>query len=90
MLAGPRRLPSDACEPVGVEAVHPDEFLLDLHDLAPHESTPLEQQAADLHPPLPLEQLLDALASAGVPHFAETVRAQSQSRIPAGRTSAHP
>ena len=70
--------PHDACEPVGVEAVHPDEFLLDLHDLAPEAvRAALEQQAADLHPPWPLEQLLDALATAGVPRFAETVREQS-------------
>jgi hypothetical protein len=27
--------PPEVCEPVGVEAVHPDDFLLDLHDLAP-------------------------------------------------------
>jgi len=24
---------ADACEPLGVEALHPDEFLLELHDL---------------------------------------------------------
>jgi hypothetical protein len=71
-------LPPDACEPVGVEAIHPDEFLLDLHDLAAEAvRAVLEQQAADLHPPWPLERLLDALATAGVPRFAETVRAQS-------------
>ena len=70
--------PPDTCEPVGVEAIHPDEFLLDLHDLAPEAvRAALEQQAADLHPPWPLERLLDALATAGVSRFAETVRAQS-------------
>lgn len=70
--------PPDACEPVGVEAIHPDEFLLDLHDLAPEAvRAALEQQAADLHPAWPLEQLRDALATAGVPRFAQTVRAQS-------------
>jgi predicted nucleic acid-binding protein len=70
--------PLEACEPVGVEAVHPDDFLLDLHDLAPDAvHAALEQQAADLHPPWPLEQLLNALTTAGVPRFAETVRSQS-------------
>ncbi len=33
--------PPAACEPVGVEAIHPDDFLLDLHDLAPTRSTAL-------------------------------------------------
>jgi hypothetical protein len=37
----------------------------------------LEQQAADLHPPWPLEQLLEALATAGVPRFVATVRSQT-------------
>lgn len=70
--------PPEACEPVGVEAVHPDEFLLDLHDLAPEAvRAALEQQAADLHPPWPLQQLLDALTTAGVPRLAETIRSQS-------------
>lgn len=70
--------PPEACEPVGVEAIHPDEFLLDLHDLSPDGvRAALEQQAADLHPPWPLEHLLDALATAGVPRFAETIRNES-------------
>jgi predicted nucleic acid-binding protein len=70
--------PPEACEPVGVEAVHPDDFLLDLHDLAPEAvRAALEQQAGDLHPPWPLEQLLEALATAGVPRFVATVRSQT-------------
>lgn len=70
--------PAEACEPVGVEAVHPDDFLLDLHDLAPEAvRAALEQQAADLNPPWPLEQLLEALATAGVPRFVATVRSQT-------------
>jgi hypothetical protein len=32
--------PTEACEPVGVEASHPDEFLLDLHDLSPDAFAP--------------------------------------------------
>jgi predicted nucleic acid-binding protein len=68
--------PPEACEPVGVEAIHPDEFLLDLHDLNPDAvRAALEQQAADLHAPWTLEQLLGALATAGVPRFAHTIRA---------------
>jgi hypothetical protein len=44
--------PSEACEPIGVEARHPDEFLLDLFDLAPEGiRAVLEEQASDLNPP---------------------------------------
>ncbi len=68
--------PPKACEPLGVEAIHPDDFLLDLNDLNPEAvRAALEQQAADLHPPWPLEQLLTALATAGVPRFADAIRA---------------
>jgi predicted nucleic acid-binding protein len=67
--------PVAACEPVGVEAIHPDQFLLDLHDLDPEAvRAALEQQAADLNPPWPLDELLRALTKAGAPRFADTVR----------------
>jgi predicted nucleic acid-binding protein len=70
--------PTEACEAVGVEAIHPDEFLLDLNDLAPAAvRAALDQQAADLHPPWPPEQLLTALTTAGIPRFAQTIRSQS-------------
>jgi hypothetical protein len=69
--------PPEACEPLGVEATHPDDFLLDLHDLNREVvRAALEQQAADLNPPWPLEELLGALSKAGVPRFAEAIRAQ--------------
>jgi hypothetical protein len=68
--------PAEACEPLGVEAIHPDEFLLDLNDLNPEAvHAALAQQAADLNPPWRLEQLLGALEVAGVPRFAAVVRA---------------
>lgn len=67
--------PPEACDPLGVEAIHPDDFLLDLHDLNPEAvRAALEQQAADLHPPWPLDKLLRALTTAGVPRFANAVR----------------
>jgi len=69
--------PPQACEPVGVEATNPDDFLLDLHDLNPDAvRAALEQQAADLNPPWPLDELLRALTTAGVPRFANAIRAQ--------------
>jgi predicted nucleic acid-binding protein len=65
-----------ACEPLGVAAIHPDDFLLDLHRVGPGiVRAVLDQQAADLNPPWPLDQLLDALETAGVPRFVAAVRA---------------
>lgn len=67
--------PATACEPLGVEPIHPDDFLLDLHDLNPEAvRAALQQQAADLNPPWPLDQLLDALEVAGVPRFVAALR----------------
>ena len=55
--------PPEACEPLGVAAIQPDEFLLDLNDLDREAvRAALEQQAADLHPPWTLDKLLAALA----------------------------
>lgn len=71
--------PSEACESVGVEARHPDDFLLDLLDLAPEGvRAALELQAVDLNPPWPLDELLRALERAGVPRFVAAIRAQDQ------------
>jgi hypothetical protein len=69
--------PPHACEPLGVEATPPDDFLLDLYDLGPEAvRAALEQQAADLNPAWPLDELLRALTTAGVPRFADAIRAQ--------------
>ena len=68
--------PAHACEPLGVAAIHPDDFLLDLHRVGPGiVRAVLDQQAADLNPPWPLDQLLHALEIAGVPRFAAAVHA---------------
>ncbi len=62
-------------QPLGVEAIHPDDFLLDLHNVSPDTvRAALKQQAADLNPPWPLEQLLVALEVAGVPRFVAAAR----------------
>jgi len=67
--------PAEACEGFGVGAIHPDDFLLDLLDLAPDGvRAALEQQAGDLNPPWALEELLRALERAGVPRFAAAIR----------------
>lgn len=68
--------PPEACEAMGVEAIHPDEFLLDLFDLDPELARALvTQQAGDLSdPPIALDELLRMLETAGVPGFAAAVR----------------
>ncbi|HEV8688151.1 MAG TPA: hypothetical protein VGQ84_12805, partial [Gaiellaceae bacterium] len=67
--------PADACEPVGVEAIHPDDFLLDLLDLGTDAIRfAIEQQAADLNPPWTIDELLGALEKAGVPQFVAAIR----------------
>jgi hypothetical protein len=68
--------PAEACEPLGVEAIHPDDFLLDLHDLSPDGvRAALTQQAADLNPRWSVDQLLSGLEAAGVHRFVAAVRA---------------
>jgi hypothetical protein len=57
-----------AFEPLGVEAIHAGQFLLDLYDLKPQAvRAALERRDGDLNRPRPLDQLLRALATAGVP-----------------------
>jgi hypothetical protein len=52
MPARNAKVAPQACEPLGVESIHPDDFLLDLHDLNPGAvRAALEQQAADLTRP---------------------------------------
>jgi hypothetical protein len=56
--------PAEACEPLGVGAIHPDDFILDLHDLNPEAvHAALEQQAAELNPPRPSNNSSPALES---------------------------
>lgn len=68
--------PADRLAPRGIEARHPDEFLLDQLDLSP--SSMLEvlvRQAADLsNPSMDLAGLLNNLARCNVPNFVEAAR----------------
>ncbi len=70
-----RHFPAAACEPVGVEVVHPDAFLRELHERAPAKIRVAltEQVAALSRPPLSETQLLD-LPAATVPEFVSQVR----------------
>jgi hypothetical protein len=68
--------PPEACEPFGVEATHPDEFLVAMYELAPElVAAEVRRQAADLtNPPWSIDELIDALERAGVAEFAGVLR----------------
>jgi predicted nucleic acid-binding protein len=72
-----RDFPSTACEPLSVEPVHPDRFLLDLYRLDKDAiRTALSLQAAALtRPPMSLTDILDRLEPT-VPGFAQALQAQ--------------
>ena len=67
--------PSAMLRPLGLEAVHPDDFLLDQLDLSPAAIVQVfSEQAADTRrPPLSRQDLATILGRAGVPRFAAEV-----------------
>jgi len=68
--------PPDSVDPFEIDVVHPDAFLLDLLDLSPRlVIDDLEEQAAaNRREPRTIAALLDTLARAGAPGFADEVR----------------
>lgn len=71
-----RDFPACALEPYGVEAVHPDQFVLDLLDLSPGVVLRvLHEQVAGLkNPPMTLEELLVVLEGNGLVRSVAEVR----------------
>jgi hypothetical protein len=73
-----RDFPQMSCEPYGVEAKHPDTFLLGLWDREPRLiMRVIQEQAADTGrhgPRLSPGDVLDYVASAGARRFADTLR----------------
>ncbi|MDA0159404.1 PIN domain-containing protein [Solirubrobacter ginsenosidimutans] len=67
--------PPEACEPFAIEAIHPDDFLLDLYELSRSVvAEVVDRQAAVLRrPPMTKDGLLDRLAVT-VPRFAAALR----------------
>ncbi len=67
--------PIAALGPLGLEAVHPDDFLLDQLDLSPPTILQLirEQAAHTRRPPLTPQDLATLLGRAGVPGFADEI-----------------
>ena len=76
VTANIKDFPRSVLEPLGLEAITVDEFLMDQLDLGPNETIQvLEEQARQVrHPPVDLPGLLDRLARSGAPKFAHTVR----------------
>ena len=68
--------PAASVESFEIEVIHPDTFLLDQLDLAPVAVIDelARQAAANRREPKSLPSILDALAKAGVPSFADEVR----------------
>jgi predicted nucleic acid-binding protein len=75
-----RDFAGEAREPYGIEALHPDQFLVYLHevdrDLVEAEIT--AQAAALRRPPVSRQELIRMLERGGVPHFAARLRAASR------------
>jgi len=73
-----RDFPEAALKPFDIDAVHPDEFLLDQLDLYPGIALGcLEDQVnryTRIKGPMSVEELLRPLEKAGVPRFADEVR----------------
>ena len=67
--------PAVALKPLGLEAVHPDHFLLDQLDLSPPTLLQVirEQSAHTRRPPLTPRDLATLLGRAGVPDFADEI-----------------
>jgi predicted nucleic acid-binding protein len=67
--------PEEACAPYGVEALHPDMFMMTLHEIAPAVAAQVVSElAADLtNPPIPRDELIESLRRAGVPQFAAAI-----------------
>lgn len=68
--------PADVLESLGIEAQHPDDFVLDAIDLAPGVVARCvrEQSAALKNPPVSMDELLDGLSSAGLPRSVAKLR----------------
>jgi len=75
ITANVRDFPAAALRPLGLEAVHPDDFLLDQLDLSPPTLIQVirEQAAHTRRPPLTPRDLATLLGRAGVPGFADEI-----------------
>jgi hypothetical protein len=75
ITANVKDFPTAALEPFGLEAIHPDDFLLDQFDLSPPTILQIirDQAAHTRRPPLTPRDLANLLGRAGVPGFADEI-----------------
>jgi hypothetical protein len=75
ITANTKDFPAAALKPLGLEALHPDDFLLDQLDLSPPTILQVirEQAAHTRRPPLTPRDLATLLGRAGVPDFADQI-----------------
>ena len=76
--------PGETLSPFGLEAVHPDDFLLDQLDLSPPTVLQVirEQAAHTRRPRLTPQDLAELLSRAGVPNFADEIRRLMSAPLP--------
>ena len=76
VTANLRHFPPESCDPHGIDAIHPDDFLVTLYDLDPRtvQRTVIAQSAALRRPPVSRDELIEMLERAGVPKFAKRLR----------------
>jgi len=70
-----RDFPKAACQPFGIEILHPDQFLCDLHgcNAARVHAALRDQVAALSRPPMNVRELLELLEKS-TPQFAKRIR----------------
>ena len=76
VTANTKDFPEEPLSALGLHAVHPDDFLLDLADLDPPTMVAVieSQSRGTGRPPLSPGQVLDSLGRAGTPGFAASMR----------------
>jgi len=79
-----KHFPNEALAPYGMEALHPDDFVLDLLDLAPGVILKVldEQVQALKSPPMALSDLLDTLENNGLVQAVSQVRQLMAMNVP--------
>ncbi len=72
--------PQTATKPLAIEAIHPEEFLLDQLDLDPDRVLTVmrDQVGRNRRPPVSIEQLAQTLTRSGLPRFGAELLAMNQ------------
>jgi len=78
ITANLRHFPPESCEPHGIDAIHPDDFLVTLFDLDPAtvQRAVIDQAAALHRPATSRDDLIGMLEKAGASKFARRLRGQ--------------